>query len=168
MSQSAIDTTRQIGVVLGRRSLDNPWIDHMWVAQTLLYPAPEAEPGALLSKDETLALVYAGPATIELFVSETSNYRDNLLSGAPGLWVAARSRSDGGTPEFVRVTADPTEGEAYFESGSDIVAALPIPAELNAWISAFVDEYHVERVFLKRKRDGKGGKERGGQRGGGS
>ena len=168
MSESAIDITRQVGVVLGRRSLDNPWIDHMWVAQALLYPAPEAEPGTLLSKDETLALVYAGAATIELFVGETANYRDNLLSGAPGLWVAARSRSDGGIPEFVRVTADPTEGEAYFESGSDIVAALPMPAELNAWITAFVDEYHVERVFLKRKRDGKGGKQRGGQGGGGA
>ena len=168
MSESAIDITRQVGVVLGRRSLDNPWIDHMWVAQALLYPAPEAEPGTFLSKDEALALVYAGAATIELFVSETANYRDNLLSGAPGLWVAARSRSDGGIPEFVRVTADPTEGEAYFESGSDIVAALPMPAELHAWISAFVEEYHVERVFLKRKRDGKGGKQRGGQGGGGA
>jgi len=168
MSQSAIDTTRELGVVLARRSLDNPWIDHVWVAHTVLYPAPEVAPGALLSKDETLTLVYAGPATVELFMGETANYRDNLLSGAPSLWVAARSRSDGGTPEFVRVTADPTEGEAYFESGSDIVAALPMPAELHAWISAFVDEYHVERFFLKRKRDGKGGKERGAQRGGGT
>ena len=167
-SESASDIAREVGVVLGRRSLDNPWIDHMWVAHTLLYPAPEVETGTLLSKDDALALVYAGPATIELFVSETSNYRDNLVSGAPALWVAARSRSDGGAPEFVRVTADPTEGEAYFESGSDIVAALPMPAQLHAWISAFIEEWHVERVFLKRKRDGKGGKDGRGPRGGGS
>ena len=167
MSESATETLRELGGVLARRSLDNPWVDHVWVAHTVLYPAPEVEPGAQLSKDEALTLVYAGPATVELFMGETANYRDNLLSGAPSLWVAARSRSDGGTPEFVRVTADPTEGEAYFESGSDIVAALPMPAELNAWISAFVDEYHVERVFLKRKRDGKGGKERRRQEGGG-
>jgi hypothetical protein len=168
MSQSATDTTRELGVVLARRSLDNPWIDHVWVAQTVLYPAPEVAPGALLSQEAVLTLVYAGPATVELFVSETGNYRDNLLSGAPSLWVAARSRSDGGTPEFVRVTADPTEGEAYFESGSDIVAALPMPEELNSWISAFVDAWHVERVFLKRKRDGKGGKQRGQAGGGGA
>ena len=163
MSDTPTDIIRELGVVLARRSIDNPWIDHMWVAHTLLYPAPEVAAGTLLSKDESLALVYAGAATVELFVSETGNYRDNLMSGAPGLWVAARSRSDGGTPEFVRVTADPTEGEAFFESGSDIVAALPMPVELNALIRAFVDEYHVERVFLKRKRDGKGGKERGKQ-----
>ena len=119
MSQSATDTTRELGVVLARRSLDNPWIDHVWVAHTALYPAPEVAPGTQLSKEEALTLVYAGPATVELFAGETANYRDNLLSGAPSLWIAARSRSDGGTPEFVRVTADPTEGEAYFESGSD-------------------------------------------------
>jgi len=168
MSERAMDATREVGVVLARRSLDNPWVDHVWVAHTLLHPAPDVAAGALLSQDEALRLVYAGPATVELFVSETGNYRDNLASGAPSLWVAARSRSDGGTPEFVRVTADPTEGEAYFESGSDVVAALPMPQELNLWISDFVETYHVERVFLKRKRDGKGGKERGGRGGGGS
>ena len=61
------------------------------------------------------------------------------------------------------------EGEAYFESGSDVVAALPMPPELIAWIGAFVDAYHVERVFLKRKRDSKDNrKERGGRGGGGA
>ena len=45
--------------------------------------------------------------------------------------LAARSRSDEGTPDFVRVTADPTEGEAYFESGSDVVAALPMAPEIE-------------------------------------
>ena len=65
MSQSAIDTTRELGVVLARRSLDNPWIDHVWVAQTVLYPAPEGAPGTQLSKEEALTLVYAGPATVE-------------------------------------------------------------------------------------------------------
>jgi len=160
-------TTREIGVVLARRVVDNPWIDHVWVAQAVLYPAPETEAGALLSTDEALTLVYAGPATVELFVSETGNYRDNLQSGAPSLWVAARTRGDGGTPEFVRVTADPTEGEAYFESGSDVVAALPMPPDLIEWVGGFVEAYHVERVFLKRKRDNKDGGKRGGRAGGG-
>ena len=167
MSERAMESVREVGVVLARRSLDNPWVDHVWVAHTLLYPAPDVAAGALLSQEAALRLVYAGPATVELFVSETGNYRDNLASGSPSLWVAARSRSDGATPEFVSVTADPTEGEAYFESGSDVVAALPLPAELITWISDFVETYHVERVFLKRKRDGKGGKERGGPGGGG-
>jgi hypothetical protein len=160
MSESAIDITRQVGVVLGRRSLDNPWIDHMWVAQALLYPAPEAEAGTLLSKDEALALVYAGPATIELFVSETANYRDNLSTGTPLLWIAART-NEGGTPDFLRVTADPTEGEAWHEAGSEIVATLAMPGDIAAWIAAFVDAFHVEQVFQKRQRDRSERKARG-------
>ena len=95
MTQSALETTHELGVVLARRSLDNPWIDHVWVAHTVLTAAPEAEAGMVLSKEEAQTLVYAGPATVELHVSETANYRDNLASGAPSLWVAARSRSDG-------------------------------------------------------------------------
>ncbi len=166
MSQS-MDTIRELGVVLARRSVDNPWIDHVWVAHTVLYPAPETAAGTLLSSEQALTLVYAGLASVELFVSETGNYRDNLQSGAPSLWVAARTRADGGTPEFVRVTADPTEGEAYFESGNDVVAALPMPPAFIEWISAFVEAYHVERAFLKRKRDRKdGGTRHEPQRGG--
>ena len=159
------DSTRDVGVVLARRSVDNPWIDHVWAVHAALHPAPETAPGTLLSAEQAMTLVYAGPATIELFVAETGNYRDNLQSGAPSLWIAARSRSDGATPEFVRVSADPTEGEAFFESGSDVVAALPMAPELVEWVSAFVEAHHVERVFLKRKRDRKdGGSRHGGDR----
>ena len=168
------ETIREIGVVLARRKVDHPWADHVWVAHAALYPPPETQAGTVVSADDTLTLVYAGPATVELFVSETGNYRDNLQSGSPSLWIAARTRSDGGTPEFVRVTADPTEGEAYFESGSDVVAALPMAPDLVEWVSAFVAAYHVEREFLKRKRDRKdggsrhdGGKPAGGGHGGG-
>jgi hypothetical protein len=28
-----------------------------------------------------------------------------------------------------------------------------MPPEIAAWIAAFVDQFHVERVFHKRKRD---------------
>ena len=126
-----------LGVVLARRSIDNPWIDHVWAVHAALHPAPETAPGTLLSAEQALTLVYAGTATIELFVAETGNYRDNLQSGAPSLWIAARSRSDGGTPEFVRVSADPTEGEAFFESGSDVVAALPMAPSGRSGLEAF-------------------------------
>jgi hypothetical protein len=34
-----------------------------------------------------------------------------------------------------------------------IVEAVPMPAELQRWIAAFVDTFHVERPFFKRRRD---------------
>jgi hypothetical protein len=63
-------------------------------------------------------------------------------------------RQDGGAElELTKVTADPTEGEAMFESGCDVIGTVPMPAGIASWIAAFVDRFHVERVFHKRKRD---------------
>ena len=150
-----IDHMRSVGVVLARRKVDNPWIDHAWAPHAIFWPAPQAEANTVLADEDALRLVYAGEAMVELFPAETGNYRDNLISGAPGLWVALRSDASGGVPQLVRVTADPTEGEALFEAGCDIVAPLPMPAEIASWVNDFVQAFHVERVFLKRKRDRK-------------
>lgn len=147
-----MDIVREVGVVLARRAVDNPWIDHVWSPYSVLHPAPATAAGAVLSDEDGLRLVYAGAATVQLFVPETANYRDNLADGAPRLWVAARANGEG-TPDFLRVTADPTEGEAWHEAGSEIVGVVPMPDALAAWIAAFVDAFHVERVFQKRQRD---------------
>jgi len=154
MSQD-LDHMRSVGVVLARRKIDNPWIDHAWTPHAIFWPAPQTPAATVIAEDEAVRLVYVGEATIELFTAETGNYRDNLHSGAAGLWVAARSDPQGGVPQLVRVTADPTEGEALFEAGCDIVAPLPMPADIATWLTAFVEAFHVERVFLKRKRDRK-------------
>lgn len=147
-----MDVAREVGLVLARRALDNPWIDHVWTPHAALFPAPAAQPGAVLSQEGDVTLVFGGVAIVHLYVPETGNYRDNLADGAPRLWIAARA-NDGAAPDGLRVTADPTEGEAWHEAGSDIVATVPMPGEVAAWIAAFVDAFHVERTFLKRQRD---------------
>jgi hypothetical protein len=152
MSDEPIETLREVGVVFVRRAVDNPWVDHLWSPHGVLFPAPPVEPGTILLENEREKLVYAGPACVELFASDTANYRDNLIDGTPQLWVAARWGEDG-APTAPRATADPTEGGAWFESGADVIGAVPMPADIAAWIAEFVDRFHVERVFLKRQRD---------------
>ena len=44
-----------------------------------------------------------------------------------------------------------------FESGCDVIGTVPMPPDIASWIAAFVDQFHVERVFHKRKRDRAGG-----------
>jgi len=51
------------------------------------------------------------------------------------------------------VTADPAEGEAWTETGSDLVDVVPMPEAVRAAIDAFVAEHHVEQPFHKRERD---------------
>ena len=44
-----------------------------------------------------------------------------------------------------------------FESGCEVIGTVPMPPEIAAWVAAFVDQFHVERIFHKRKRDRAGG-----------
>jgi hypothetical protein len=149
-----MSAVREVGVVVRRAKVDSPWIDHVWSPEAVLAEAPATLPGALLSREDDTELFYAGAATIELHKSETGNYRDNLIDGAPFLWVALRETAEGGV-ELAAVTPDPTEGESLFESGL-LVGKAAMPAEIASWIAAYVDEFHVERVFLKRERDKSG------------
>lgn len=147
------EVSREVGVVLRRRAIDNPWIDHMWSPVTVLETVPATAPWTILSQEEGATLYYAGAAFIDLFSAETANYRDNLADGSPQIWVALRRQDGGPELELTKVTADPTEGEAMFESGTDVIGTVPMPPEIAAWIATFVDEFHVEQVFHKRKRD---------------
>jgi hypothetical protein len=145
--------SREVGLVVRRRSIDNAWIDHMWSPVMVLDEVPATAPWTVLSKEADATIYYAGAASIDLFSSDTANYRDNLADGEPRIWVALRRRDGGPELELTKVTADPSEGEAMFESGCDVIGTVPMPAEIAAWIAAFVDQFHVERIFHKRKRD---------------
>jgi len=146
-------SSREVGVVLRRRAIDNPWIDHVWSPLMVLDEVPATAPWTIISREEDATLYYAGSALIDLFSTDTANYRDNLRDGAPLIWVALRRQNGGAELELTKVTADPTEGEAMFESGSDVIGTVPMPSDIASWVAAFVDQFHVERVFHKRKRD---------------
>ena len=145
--------SREVGVVVRRRSIDNPWIDHMWSPVMILDEVPATAAWTVLSVEVDATIYYAGAASIDLFSSDTANYRDNLADGEPRIWVALRHLDGGPELELTKITADPTEGEATFESGCDVIGTVPMPAEIASWIAAFVDEFHVERAFHKRQRD---------------
>ena len=114
---------------------------------------PATAPWTVLSTEPDSTIYYAGAASIDLFSSDTAAYRDNLADGEPRIWVALRRQDGGDELELTKVTADPTEGEAMFESGCDVIGTVPMPPDIAAWIAAFVDQFHIERVFHKRKRD---------------
>ncbi len=145
--------TMQVGVVLGRRKAKSPWLDWMWEARAILPDPAEAAPGTLLAADADDALYYGGAATLEAHTTETQGYLGNLASGEPRIWVVLRPQPGDAMPEIVKVTCDPAEGEGYSETGWDIVNAAPMPEPIQAALAAFVDEHHVETVFVKRQRD---------------
>ncbi len=141
-----------VGVVVERRAPSNPWAEDLWFPSAVLAGAPDTPAWTEIERWEGGARYYAGTFTLSFHRTETANYRDNLASGSPKLWVSLRRR-DGHPPvEVWAVTADPAEGEALTETGWEIVEAMPMPPVIAEALAEFVAEHHVEREFFKRKR----------------
>jgi hypothetical protein len=141
-----------VGVVVERRKARSMWVDFLWRPVSVLAGNPSAAPWSALQTGAETTLFYAGEAVIELHRTETTNYRNNLASGAPALWVALRPSGPERPYEILGVTADPAEGEAFTDAGSNLVEAVPMPSVIAETIGRFIAEHHVERPFVKRRR----------------
>lgn len=141
-----------VGVVVDRVKAESPWIDYIWQPKAVLVGEPDATPWTKLSGDDERASFYAGSASIELYRSETGNYRDNL-AGDCKLWIVLTPTESEPPYQLSKVTADPAEGEAHTETGINLVEAVPMPDQVREALEDFVTEHHVDRTFYKRKRD---------------
>jgi hypothetical protein len=141
-----------VGVVVERRKARSMWADFLWRPISVFVGSPSAAPWTPLDTELETTLFYAGQAIIELHRTETTSYRDNLSSGAPALWVALHPAASGQPYEILAVTADPAEGEAFTDAGSYLVDTVPMPSEVVETIVQFLAEHHVERPFVKRRR----------------
>lgn len=153
MSGAAPQATISVGVVVERTKAASQWVDYLWRPTGVLTGIPDAPAWSKLSDDGEHTSFYAGATGIELHRTETANYRANLESGEPLLWVSLQPT--GGEPayELFMVTADPAEGEALTEAGSDLVETVPMPPAIQEALAQFIAEHHVERQFSKRRRD---------------
>ena len=142
-----------VGVVVERRKADSPWVDFLWRPAGILPDAPDMAVWSVLREEEDTVLFYAGSRNVDLHRSETARYRDNLATGSPMLWVVL-SPAEGEWPyTLAAVTADPAEGEAFTEAGANLVETVAMPDVVREAVESFVAEHHVEREFVKRKRD---------------
>jgi hypothetical protein len=142
-----------VGVVVERRKASSRWAGVIWRPVTLLAGLPDAAPWTVLATEGQTVTFYAGAAEIELYRSDTENYRRNLESGSPSVWVALQPTANDPPYEIAAVTADPAEAEGLTESAQAIVEAVAMPESLRDAVAAFVAEHHVERIFEKRTRD---------------
>jgi hypothetical protein len=145
--------TISVGVVVERSKSASPWGDFLWRPLSALVGAPATPPWTMLSDDGERATFFAGVADIELHRTEAENYRGNLMSGAPLLWVVLRPSEAKMPYALLLVTVDPAEGEAMTEAGNDLVDTVPMPEAILQAVADFVAEHHVDRAFSKRQRD---------------
>ncbi|MBS3647642.1 DUF3305 domain-containing protein [Pseudaminobacter sp. 19-2017] len=148
-----IRETVEVGVVVERRALKNPWVDHAWVPVAVLVGVPAAAPWTALHETTEVTRYYAGKVELEFFGTDTTMYRENLRSQQPSLWVSLRHTDAPPGVVLHLVTADPSDAESLTETGTDIIEAVSMPVEVQQRLAAFVEAHHVERPFVKRKRD---------------
>jgi hypothetical protein len=130
-----------VGVAIERRKAKSAWADFLWRPVSVFAGEPTAKPWTPIGGEGEVKLFYAGDAVIELHRTETTNYRENLTSGSPTLWV--NLRPTGSEPPY----------EPFTDAGSNLVEAVPMPPGISEIIGRFVAEHHVERPFVKRQRN---------------
>ena len=54
------ESSREVGVVVRRRSIDNPWIDHMWSPVMILDEVPATAPWTALSTEADATTLLRG------------------------------------------------------------------------------------------------------------
>jgi len=146
-----------IGIVLERRDIDNPWEDHTWAPVAIIPGAQAMDPSGEwleLQKGEGWVHYHAGTLTLELFPGETEGYRSNLAGEWPFIYIVLNPGEEADEPEVVPflATACPYEAESYTEDSEQIVEGVPMPPEMAAWVQDFVDRHHVDVAFQKRKK----------------
>lgn len=142
-----------VGVVVERSKAASQWTDFTWRPAAVLPGTPKTQAWTVMREDADVATFYAGHADLLLHASETSNYRDNLSTGQPKLWVVLRPTAGAEHPfDVICVTADGSEGEGFTAAGDDIVDQVPMPEAIWGAIDAFITQHHVEQPFHKRQR----------------
>ncbi len=145
--------TLTVGVIVERRKAKTPWQDFVWQPVEVVTLVPPLEPWSVMREEGTTTRFFAGRFTMELHPRETVSYKMNLDSDAPSLYVVLRE--DSGAPQGVALilaSPSPAEAEAYMEGGMATVDKVPMDDEITAWLAAYVETFHVEEQFRKRKR----------------
>jgi hypothetical protein len=145
--------TMPVGVVLRRTAGVTRWAKWSWKATAVLPGAADADWRELRSEDGATEY-HAATVPLNLHGAETEAYVHGLSAEVPCVYVVMRPIA-GATDnpfEILLVTASPYEAQDYCDSAEEVVEKVAMPQGLAAWVSAFVDQFHEEEAFVKRKR----------------
>ena len=144
----------RLGVVMRRQPGITRWAQWVWRAVSVIPGAGDAD-WKLLRAEGDMGEYHAATLDLTLYVSDTEAYAHELESREPSVYIILRQK-DGHGPaglKVVHVTVSPYEAQDYCDSGEEIVERVPMPTSLLAAVQKYVDKYHVEEPFVKRRRN---------------
>ncbi len=146
------DQYMPVGVVLRRTPGVTRWAKWAWRAVAVLPGAGPADWRELRREGDAVEY-HAATLSLELYRAETEAYLHGITAREPSVYVVMRKTLGEHPFEVVLITASPYEAQDYCDSGEDIVEKVPMPAGLLAWVGDFVERFHEEEEFVKRRRD---------------
>lgn len=131
--------TQRLAVVMQRRTIDNPWQDHVWEPCGVL-PDPEDEKAPrLLVADGALQQWLFPGFELALHRAEAAGYFHNVTAATPSVFVMWRPAEAVAVPQYLTASYD--EASRWMDGGAQ-VDPVPMPLPLVAWVSAFVAEHY--------------------------
>ncbi len=92
---------------------------------------------------------------LELFRDERTDYRFNLSSQHPKLFLVLEQPENGVTPKLVRLVASQSVAGQYMD-GDYLVLSNDMPLPVQAWMEAYIGRHGELLEVRKKKRDGAG------------
>lgn len=147
--------TMPLGIVLRRAPGVTRWAKWAWTASAVLPGAGPADWRVLRQEGEAVEY-HAATLDLELHGADTGAYLHELQARVPSVYVILRDDAEGDCPlNVLTVTASPYEAQDYADSGEEMIEKVPMPPAVMALIAEFIEAFHEEEVFIKRKRDKK-------------
>ncbi|MGP6085748.1 DUF3305 domain-containing protein [Antarctobacter jejuensis] len=144
-----------LGIVLRRAPGVTRWAKWVWTASAVLPGAGPAD-WRELRREGDAAEFHAATLDLELHGADTGAYLHELQARSPSVYIVLRDEGGSDCPlNVLTVTASPYEAQDYADSGEEIIEKVPMPPALLGFVAEFVEEFHEEEVFIKRKRDKK-------------
>lgn len=144
----------RLGVIMRRSPGVTRWAKWSWKAVAVVPFAGDAA-WKLLRTEGDVAEFHAASLDMWLYVSDTEAYVHELGAEQPSVYVILRP-SEGDNPagmDVIHVTASPYEAQDYADTGEEVVEKVPMPEGVLAWVTDFVEAYHIEETFVKRRRN---------------
>lgn len=138
----------KIAVVLERRPVESRWQSHEWRVLTAV-PDPGGDKRVIVDRPESLQVLHPG-LDASLYPDEAEGHYLNATTEEPSVFVALRTREEGGDPYPLQVTLSYNEAARWMDGGEQ-VERVPMWREMAEWMAAWVEQNYRPEPKKRRK-----------------
>lgn len=143
-----------IGVVVEKRASRSRWAAARWKPVSVFAGGhPGGEDWQEMRSGDGWVRYYAGTTHLDLHRSAAEDYKRNLSSPRPAVYVVLTAAAGDIPWRLHSATVSPYDGEAYMVSSENLVEAVPMPEDIAAVLAEFAEVNFRPEKFRKRQRD---------------